>query len=243
MPALTPGDSVEDVGDRYTTGLYLEANPAWHVEDSAWKAEQVMQMLNRHRITPRRVCEVGCGAGEVLRQLHDRLDSTTTLVGYEISPQAYELARTRETKRLRFVLGELARTPRDAFDLIIVLDVIEHVENPFGFLRRLKPHADSTIFHIPLDMTAQAIARNLIVETCREPFGHLHYFQKETALATLVDAGYEVTDWIYTPASFVHPPINLRARLVQSLRRQLFNMSPDLTQRLLGGWSLLVLAR
>ena len=57
--------------DRYTTGSYLESNPDWHVEDSAWKAEQVQAMLDRHSIAPRTVCEVGCGAGEVLRQLRD----------------------------------------------------------------------------------------------------------------------------------------------------------------------------
>lgn len=243
MTALNRGDAVEDLGDRYRTGLYLEANPAWHVEDSAWKAQQVACMMERHQLAPRRVCEVGCGAGEVLRQLHDRLDPATSFVGYEISPQAYELACEREAERLRFVLGDLASNPREIFDLILVLDVLEHVENPFGFLRGLKPHAAATILHIPLDMTAQAIARNLIVESCREPFGHLHYFQKETALATLADAGYEATDWVYTPASFAHPPANLRARLTQGFRRQLFNLSPDVTQRLLGGWSLLVLAR
>jgi SAM-dependent methyltransferase len=229
--------------DRYATGAYLQVNSTWHVEDSAWKARQVISMLKRHQLEPSRICDVGCGAGEVLSQLQNRLDSATTLVGYERSPQAYALARARETDRLRFFLGNPAADQAEMFDLLLVLDVIEHVEDPFGFLRALKRHADLAIFHIPLDMTAQAIARNLLIRTCREPFGHLHYFQKETALATLADAGYEVLDWIYTPSSFAHFPEDPRARLIQNARRRLFSLSPDLTQRLLGGWSLLVLAR
>lgn len=227
--------------DRYVEGEYFEAHPDWHVEDSAWKAGQVLTMLERHRLAPRSVCEVGCGAGEVLRQLHNLLDPATVLVGYEISPQAHALACTRATERLSFVLGDLA-DEQDVFDLLLVLDVVEHVEDPLGFLRALKPRARKALFHIPLDMTAQAIARNLIVETCREPFGHLHYFQKETALATLADAGYEVLDWTYTPASFAHAASGVRARSIQALRRALFKASPDLLQRLVGGWSLLVLA-
>lgn len=47
----------------YKQGEYLEHNPSWHVEDSAWKAKQIVEMLNRHDIHPRTIAEVGCGAG------------------------------------------------------------------------------------------------------------------------------------------------------------------------------------
>lgn len=30
----------------YTSGEYLEKNPTWHVEESPWKAKQVIRMLN-----------------------------------------------------------------------------------------------------------------------------------------------------------------------------------------------------
>ena len=230
--------------DRYTSGSYLETHPDWHIEDSAWKADQVQGMLERHGLAPRTVCEVGCGAGEVLRQLRDRLDPVTSFVGYEISPQAHELASTRTTDRLRFVLGDLAAEPEDvAFDALLILDVIEHLEDPFSFLRAMRVRADHVVLHIPLDMNVQAIARNLLMSSSREPLGHLHYFQKETALATLGETGFEVVDWTYTPSTFVHPPENARARLIQALRKAMFRAAPDLTLRLIGGWSLLVLAR
>ena len=230
--------------DRYTSGSYLETHPDWHVEDSAWKADQVKAMLDRHGLAPRTVCEVGCGAGEVLRQLRDRLDPATSFVGYEISPQAYELASGRATDRLRFVLGDLAAEPDDvAFEALLILDVIEHLEDPFSFLRAMAARAGHVVLHIPLDMNVQAIARNLLMSSSREPLGHLHYFQKETALATLEETGFEVVDWTYTPSTFVHPPENARARVIQALRRAMFRVAPDLTLRLIGGWSLLVLAR
>jgi len=179
----------------------------------------------------------------VLAELAHTLDRDIIFTGYDISPQAIQLASARAGSHLSFVLGDITTQPTPRFDLLLAMDVIEHVEDPFGFLRSLKSHGDFAIFHIPLDMTAQAVARNLLISTCREPFGHLHYFQKETALATLTDAGYEVIDWFYTPASFAHPPDGGRARMIQGLRRALFKTAPDLTQRLLGGWSLLALAR
>ena len=226
---------------RYTSGAYLESNPDWHVEDSAWKAQQVKAMLARHDLRPGSVCEVGCGAGEVLVQLQRLLDRETRFAGYEISPQAYELARARANDRLDVLLADLTQERDAHFDLLL-FDVIEHLEDPFAFLRAVRPRAERTMLHIPLDMTVQAVARNLLITSSRAPLGHLHYFQKETALATLADAGYEVLDWCYTPSTFAQPASGLRARIIQGLRRVMFRAAPDLTQRLIGGWSLLVLA-
>jgi ubiquinone/menaquinone biosynthesis C-methylase UbiE len=53
----------------YTNGDYIKKNPTWHVENSAWKAEQILTMLSKHNLTPQTICEVGCGAGEILAQL------------------------------------------------------------------------------------------------------------------------------------------------------------------------------
>ena len=69
----------------YTTCSYLEKNPLWHTEESCWKAEHVLRMMNRHKIVPRTICEVGCGAGEVLKQLQHRLDKGCDFLGCVIS--------------------------------------------------------------------------------------------------------------------------------------------------------------
>jgi ubiquinone/menaquinone biosynthesis C-methylase UbiE len=69
----------------YTAGTYLQKNPLWHTEESLWKAERVMRMLNRQTIAPKSICEVGCGAGEVLKQLQRRLTSHGELLGCNIA--------------------------------------------------------------------------------------------------------------------------------------------------------------
>src|SRR4051812_7694396 len=86
----------------YEHGEYLEKNPSWHVEDSPWKAKQVLKMFGRNTLAPKSVCEVGCGAGEILNQLHGQLPPDVQFVGYEISPQAYAIAKHREKDRLSF---------------------------------------------------------------------------------------------------------------------------------------------
>ena len=82
----------------YQTGEYVERNPTYHVEDSSWKAGQILKLIEKHELRPLSICEVGCGAGEVLRQLQLSLPAQTEFFGYEISPQAFALCKARENE-------------------------------------------------------------------------------------------------------------------------------------------------
>jgi hypothetical protein len=75
----------------------------------------------------------------------------------------------------------------------------------------------------------------------RTAVGHLHYFSKDTALASLQECGYDVRSWFYTPNG-VERPRNWKATLLKFPRKILFAMHADLTVRVLGGYSLLVYA-
>src|SRR5215469_10345029 len=93
----------------YSSGRYLEMNPNWHVEESPWKAQQILRMLSRHGLAPKDIAEVGSGAGEVLWQLQLAMDPQCRFFGYDISPQAIELSRTRANERLHFHQVDLAK--------------------------------------------------------------------------------------------------------------------------------------
>src|SRR5437667_11573148 len=86
----------------YISGDYLLKNPDWHVEESLWKAERIWEMLVRNQLKPTTVCEIGCGAGEVLRQLQLRAENSCSFWGFDISPQALELCRQRANEHLHF---------------------------------------------------------------------------------------------------------------------------------------------
>ena len=226
----------------YQTGEYVDLNPTYHVEDSAWKAGQILRMIEKHELRPQSICEVGCGAGEILKQLQSRLPADTQFVGYEISPQAFALCQERANRHLRFFCADLVATQSEKFDLLLCLDVFEHVEDYLGFLRGLLSKGEFKIFHIPLDLSVQWVWRQRPIMREREQAGHLHYFMKETALATLQDAGYEVIDWFYTPGAIANPR-SVKAKLASLPRRLLSAINQDLVVRILGGYSLLVLAR
>ncbi len=226
----------------YDDGTYLDNNPTWHEEDSPWKARQIWRLLQRNRIDPSTLCEVGCGAGEVLNRLAREHGDRGVFTGYEISAQAFAICRRKERPNLRFFLKDLFEERDSTFDVVMAIDVIEHVEDYFGFLRRLRERGRYKIFHIPLDLSVQTVLRGSPMLRGRSSVGHIHYFTKDTALATLKDTGYEVVDWFYTGGSLELPNRGWKANLLNLPRRVLFLVNRDLTVRVLGGFSLLVLA-
>jgi SAM-dependent methyltransferase len=226
----------------YTDGTYLRNNPGWHADDSAWKAGHVAAMLARHGLAPRTVCEVGCGSGEILVQLARRLPAGTRYCGYDISPDAHALAARKSGGALEFRLGDLL-AEEASFDLALAMDVFEHVEDYFDFLRRLRGKARHKIFHIPLELSVLAVARTRPLLDARRSVGHLHHFSKETALAALEDTGYRVIDHFYTSGRTELPGLGWKTRLLKVPRQALHRVNPDAAARILGGYSLLVLAQ
>ena len=227
----------------YTDGTYLRNNPDWHVDDSPWKAKHVATMLDRHGIVPQTVCEIGCGAGEILRSLSTHLEPSTRFFGYEISPNAYKICSQKANERFTFRLANLLDETNVRFDLVMAMDVFEHVEDYFGFLRKLRDKAQYKIFHIPLELSAQEVLRGKPLLNARRSVGHIHHFSKETALATLEDCGYTVLDHFYTSGRTDLGGLGWKSQLMRIPRQALYRMNQDAAVRALGGYSLLVLAR
>lgn len=230
---------VDPVADPHINGTYLRHNPSWHIEYSPPKAMNIEEILRRNGLAPRTVCEVGCGAGEVLRQLQLRLPAECKFWGYDIAPDAIRIASQRQNARLQFTLADFAATPTPRFDLLLVLEVVDHVEDYLGFLRSLKSRAEWKLFSFTLDVSAQSAVRKSGFHAAREKFRHLHHFNKETALATLRHTGYEVVACSYGP----NHAETLGAKLARPIRAVTFSMNQDFSVRVFGGHALMVLAR
>jgi len=227
----------------YTEGRYFKKNPTWHAEDSPWKAKQIINILSKNNIYPKSVVEVGCGSGEILNQLHFSMPEDTIFVGYEISPQAFELCEKRKKKRLNFYLKDFVHEKDAGFDVVLCIDVLEHIEDCFSFLRCLKEKAEYKIFHIPLDLSVQTVLRSSPILKVWNDLGHIHYFNKEIAIEILKDTGYQVLDYFYTAGSTDLPAKSFKSLLARIPRKIMFRLNKDIAVRILGRYSLLVLTK
>jgi hypothetical protein len=230
------------ITDRYNNQSYLKANSQWHADDAPWKAAFIHKILHDANIRPNSIAEVGCGSGEILVNMVNKWPDAH-YDGYELSSDAYAICKLKESSQLRFhqvdpvLLGQ-------HYDLLLCIDVFEHVEDYIGFLRGIRKLAEWKVFHIPLEMHVNALFRDGF-ERSRETVGHIHYFSSETALATLREAGYEIIAHEFTAAFNSDGQLMRggRTALMRLPRRLLFSISPNFLSKSLGGCSLLVLAR
>lgn len=231
------------VDSRYTDGTYLKENPEWDRQDSVWKANLVLNLLGSHRIHPKSVCELGCGTGDIIVHLKKSLTSTS-ICGFDVSPQLGGFWKEHKDAQagVEFHLADFHAANKEQYDVLLICDVFEHVRDPFTFLENSRRHARYFVFHIPLDLSASAVARGVPLMRAREKVGHLHSYTKDLALATLRETGYEIVEWRYTRASLCSPARSIRTRAASLARRFAYWLHKDLGVRLLGGETLLVLA-
>ena len=228
--------------DLYTKAdsAYLEKTKTWHVEDSLWKANQISRIIAKNNLSPRTIIEVGCGAGEILYNLNKYFnDESVIFEGYDPAIDAIKMARSKHQANVKFYCEDFTTVKGKFYDLLLMIDVFEHVPDYMGLIEDCRHYATYKIFHIPLDIHCSAIIRNGLIAS-RKSVGHLHYFTKETALATLVDCGLKIVDYCYTYSA--EQSTLLRTKIANLPRKFLFPLAPDLTVKLLGGYALLVLA-
>lgn len=240
-PTFAAGYRLNSMIDRYADGQYLADHPSWHVEDSPWKAAHIAKIIARNNLKPNTIAEIGCGAGGVLGALHGLLPECD-LIGYDISRHAIDLAR--RNVGVKFFADDPLQEEGCFYDLLLVIDVFEHVPDYIGFLERCRTIATYKVYHIPLDIHVSSVIRNSLVDG-RKALGHLHYFSEATALATLKDTGHQILDSFLTAGAVdlftKHPSLKTAAANVP--RWLTAKLSPSLAARLFGGYSLLVLAR
>lgn len=153
-----------------------------------------------------RVLEVGCGTGSTLRWLKEtgRCDEA---IGLELFDSAAVVARKFAD---HVTVGDAERLIGDAFevasfDLILCLDVLEHMVDPWAFIARaerlLKPGgiliaSIPNVRHlgvlIPLAFAGrwQYQSQGILDRT------HLRFFTRESALALLCTERLSVTRWL-----------------------------------------------
>jgi hypothetical protein len=228
---------------QYLTPEYLALNPTWDVEDAPWKASIVASVLARNGIQPSSVCEVGCGSGGCLAELRS-VYPQAELSGFDIAPDAASFWVQYDGLNIHFEVGDVLQKSSLKCDVLLMLDVIEHLADPHAFLAKLQGKSNYYVFHIPLDLSAVSVFRETPLLHVRNKVGHIHYFTKQLALSLLRESGYKILEASYTQAAFTAPTRSWKTLLARPLRRIMYALlGRDRGVRLLGGDTLIVLAQ
>lgn len=224
--------------DIYNNSEYLLNNPDWHESDSKYKAEKIINILEGLNFKIKSIAEVGCGAGGIIKILSEKYKDIK-MEGYDISRNAIDLAKPKESHNLKFYNKDILKTD-SFFDLILLIDVFEHVKNYFEFIEEISKHSKYIIFHVPLEMTLLKILFPKRLIKNRKNTGHLHYFSKETVLETLKDANLEIIDYKYTKWGIEMKQKGILKKVGRIFLFILNIFGTDFATRIMGGSSLLV---
>ena len=162
----------------------------------------------RRFATRGRVLEVGCALGFLLEAL--RRFSGWEVAGVDVSPFAAFFARTGYGLDVRGATLEAAAFPDESFDLVILKNLLEHVQRPRQLLletsRILRPGGwvwlvtpNGNVDLRPFEELSRSLARDAANGSPRRlPLldqGHLQYFRRQHLLRLFADCGLQCSSF------------------------------------------------
>jgi SAM-dependent methyltransferase len=231
--------------DRDLSGFYDSAyarggdrHARWRELGARGKADHVQSLCARAGLSAESVVEVGCGDGALLAELSSR-GFGRTLAGFDISPAAVELARSRRIARVESIeVFDGVRLPvaDGAFDLGVLSHVLEHVEGPGKLLREVARASRAVIVEVPLERNASAVRASRRAQS--QKIGHVQTLDRPAVAAMVEDAGLRVVGDLVDPlraAVHLYDAYGARARALAlakaGVRRGLFRVSPAAAER------------
>ena len=191
-----------DLGDRWFEG---DAHAiALLRAETAVKVRYTLEVLEGRGIAPgARVLDVACGAGLVAFPLAER---GYRVKGVDLAEGAIETARQRTPEGVdaRFAVADAYATgePAAAYDAVLLLDMLEHVERPGDVLReaaRVVRPGGAVVFHT-FNRTPEAwlLAIHGMKVVARDTPEHVHVYElfikPEELRAMAAEAGLDVRE-------------------------------------------------
>lgn len=149
----------------------------------------IEQIMKRYRLSTLRAIDVGCGDG-IMLEVCDR--AGVDCDGFEISDALVQQLRNKFGQE-RIRTGTLELIPEKTYEVVFMINVIEHLSDPKLTLRQifniLKP-GGLILIHAP--NMGGLPARMLGARWHQiEPLGHLYYYDRRTLEETLSKVGLQ----------------------------------------------------
>ncbi len=130
---VTPRPSADEMERYYPTIYYGARRSFWDGLTCFLRARRVKQVHGRKEVGS--ILDVGCGLGGMLRLLQRR---GWHVMGTEYGKKPREMTEGQEGIDVRYAALEVCGLPKNAFDVITLWHVLEHLPNPKETLREIR---------------------------------------------------------------------------------------------------------
>lgn len=178
----------------YLNLLYKKASE--YVVPKGWNAKKtgftipekyIIKSESRTSNKKKKYLEIGIGSGLLLNYFRQ--------IGYN----CFGVEPGEWARGIPNVYKDINELDEDNFDVIVLVDVLEHVEEPLSLVRRLSElmNAGTVYASFPNSQSLRAL---LLKERWRmiRPFGHLHFFSRNSLLLLFESNGFRTTRLLKT---------------------------------------------
>jgi ubiquinone/menaquinone biosynthesis C-methylase UbiE len=215
----------------YTNDTYITHNPNLHTEDSAWKTAKILPLIDilfskrEQTNAPFKILDVGGGAGIILKDVASYITSTFAVVVekhvLDLSPGMVDIQRANNPDLVGAHTGSVTATSftHKEFDLVLMIDVIEHVPKPELATQELSRIAKHAIFKVPLESCLllnmlNIISRGKVRQKAFDTVGHVNFYTYTTALRQVAEHGVVVSSALTNVFEYF-----LRMKMTHGLRK------------------------
>jgi len=179
----------------------IEKDYWWYKAKRRQVADLVRRFTPKKKMGDWKMLDVGCGTGCMLRDLKRYGKG----YGVDISEEAVKYCRRRKVGKMK--VGDVTKVIpfREKFDLVTILDVIEHIEDDEAVLRKIRGAMEMGGI---LVLTTSAFPR--LWSYWDEVAGHYRRYTWNELKGKVQGAGFEVIYLNYTNMATLFPAVILR---------------------------------
>jgi 2-polyprenyl-3-methyl-5-hydroxy-6-metoxy-1,4-benzoquinol methylase len=169
---------------------------------------EVKRYVFDKREKPVKVLDFGCSYGTFLSILKERMGDGVEIHGVDVDPEVCAKASERLGNATIYCnnlgIDKLA-VPQDYFDVITLLDTIEHLDDPRLYLQRLVKYANNTGFLLLSTPNIESFNARLYHDhwILHTPPLHTYYFGPRSIRILLQQTGWRIID-LYTERTIFH---------------------------------------
>jgi ubiquinone/menaquinone biosynthesis C-methylase UbiE len=194
---------------------------------STWKANELINLIQQvEHEKIHSIIEIGCGYGRILQQISEYF-RIPLVIGIDNHKPTLKMAK-KVAPHCKYMLMDAYNLsfPDDSFDLIILSDIIEHLEHPDLLLKETRRVAKYSIFKIPLEKCLINIKRQYGKQ---DSSGHLFSLDEKKAINLITQNGFRIINknvphnhpdfWggkRFNRFKFIAPLLRLAAKFLQN---------------------------
>jgi len=177
--------------DIYNDDTYISNNPNLHREDSLFKFNQISKLLENFPLKKEKIkiLDVGGGAGELGAEVAKYFVDKGVAIEFVALDLSSEMLaeQVKYNSHIDHTLNcSIQDCPEQSFDIVMMIDVIEHVPEKEMVANRLNEICEYVIYNIPVEINAMDFLRNLILLGRHYAYqtrtiGHVHFFSMRSA--------------------------------------------------------------